>query len=211
VDRPERHGSAIAVSTPWSWTDSVGSWSWPGFEGRPVRVEVYSDADEVELLLDGESLGRSAVGAENPFRAAFETTYRPGELTAVAFTRGAETGRSTLRSAGEDLVLDVTVEETVLRADGTDLAFVEIAVADPQGVVHPTRNRPVTVRVEGAGILQALGSGNPSTAESFTADTGRTFEGRILAVVRPTEVGDISVTITADECEPITVALSVGR
>ena len=98
VLRPERHGRELSA-TPWAWSDTVGSWSLAGAEGEPVTVEVYSDADEVELLLDGASLGIAPAGEKNRFRAEFEVTYTPGELVAVARTAGEETGRFALRSA----------------------------------------------------------------------------------------------------------------
>ena len=62
VRRPEHHGHTIALHSPWAWSDSVSSWTWPGFEGQPVTVEVYADADEVALLLDGTEVARAAVG-----------------------------------------------------------------------------------------------------------------------------------------------------
>ena len=73
---------------------SSSSWSWAGHEGAPVVVEVYADADEVELLVNGRSLGRQPAGAEHRFRAEFETTYEPGELEAVAWRDGEEIGRA---------------------------------------------------------------------------------------------------------------------
>ena len=75
VHRPQHHGRPTAT-TPWSWDDSVASWSWDVPEGSPIVVDVYADADEVELLLDGASLGVVAVGGEKAFRARFETEYR---------------------------------------------------------------------------------------------------------------------------------------
>ncbi len=60
--RPERHGQKVLFVTSWSWSDTVGSWSFAGHEGSPVVVEVYADADEVELSLSGESLGRRSAG-----------------------------------------------------------------------------------------------------------------------------------------------------
>ena len=59
-------------------------------------------------------------------------------------------------------------------------------LTDGDGVLHATLDRPVTVTVEGPGVLQALGSGNPSTPESFSTPTHRTFDGRALAIIRPT-------------------------
>ena len=63
---------------PWAWSDSVASWTWPGSEGAPVTVEVYSDADEVELLVNGRSLGRKPAGESHRFRAEFEAVYAAG-------------------------------------------------------------------------------------------------------------------------------------
>ncbi|SFR84512.1 Glycosyl hydrolases family 2, sugar binding domain [Agromyces sp. CF514] len=208
VQRPEHHGKDIAVATPWAWTDSIGSWSWAGFEGRPIHVEVYADADEVELRLDGAPLGRATVGESRKFRADFETVYRPGELVAVAYRDGVETGRTALAAASEAFDLRVLADRTSLRADGTDLAYLAIELTDEHGTVHATHDRTVTVTVVGPAVL-ALGSGAPITEEGFTAPQHRTFDGRALAIVRPTGAGEITVTVTADGCAPASVALSV--
>jgi beta-galactosidase len=104
VQRPARYGAKVAYSGPWSWSDTVGSWSWPGFEGKPVQVEVYSADDEVELVLNGTSLGRQPAGRANKFRASFDTAYAPGELVAVGYRDGVSR-RTTLVSAGEEVVL----------------------------------------------------------------------------------------------------------
>jgi beta-galactosidase len=205
VDRPAFHDIPVAVATPWSWTDSLGSWSWPGFEGRPIRIGVYSDADEVELILNETVIGRRRVGHDDPFRVAFETTYRPGTLVAVAYTNGVETGRTELRSATEDTVLRADVERTELRHDGTDLGYINLVLTDLAGVVHTSLDRTVTFTIDGPGVLQAVGSGNPSTTETFSADSHRTFDGRALAIIRPTGDGAITVTATADDCPPVTV------
>lgn len=207
VDRPERHDTPVAVATPWSWTDSIGSWSWPGFEGRSIRVEVYSDADEVELLLDGAVVERRPVGGEKAFRVAFETEYQPGELTAVAYTGGVETGRSSIRSAAPTMTLQATVERDELRLDGTDLGFIDLALTDQDGVLHTGLDRTVTVSITGPAVLQALGSGDPAPDESFIMNHHRTFDGRALAVIRPTGSGEIIVSISADDATPATIRL----
>ena len=135
VLRPERHGRELSA-TPWAWSDTVGSWAWSGAEGKPVTVEVYSDADEVELLLDGESLGIAPVGEKNRFRAEFEVTYAPGELVAVARTGGEETGRFALRSATGPVGL-AAVGRPATRSGPTtsDLAYVTLTLQDADGTV----------------------------------------------------------------------------
>ncbi len=90
VRDPKRHGASAThlglAGEP--WLEGLASWSWPGFEGRPVTVDVMSDADEVELLVNGTSLGRQPAGQSHRFRTTFETTFEPGEIVAVAYWRG---------------------------------------------------------------------------------------------------------------------------
>ena len=90
VRPPAHHGEATSAGTGWSFTDAIASWSWPGFEDRPVTVEVYADADEVELLVNGTSVGRAAqVQTTHRYRSVFETTYEPGVVEAVALPGGS--------------------------------------------------------------------------------------------------------------------------
>ena len=208
VHRPERYGQPIAVATPWSWSDSIASWTWKGFEGRPIRVEVYSDADEVELLRNGTPVGRAVVGAELAFRADFDTVYKPGELIAVSYLDGVETGRASLTTAADDLVLSVRPEQASIE-DG-DLGFVEIAFEDGHGVVQTGADRPITVRIDGPATLQGLGSANPTTDESFVDDVHTTFDGRAVAIVRATGTGEVLITVTAEGAEPVTAGISVA-
>ncbi|SEQ01236.1 beta-galactosidase [Streptomyces sp. yr375] len=208
VRRPEHHGKTFAVS-PWAWSDSVSSWTWPGFEGSPVAIEVYSDADEVELLLDGDSLGRRPVGEEHRFRTEFDTTYQPGELLAVAYRDGLEVGRMSLKSATGPVRLTATAERPVVRATGGDLAYVTLALTDDQGICHNGADRPVSVEVSGAGVLLGYGSAAPSTEERFDTAEQLTYGGRAQAVLRPTAIGEIRLTATAPGCDPVDVVVTV--
>ena len=206
VLRPDRHGRELSA-TPWAWSDTVGSWAWAGAEGKPVTVEVYSDGDEVELLLNGESLGVAPVGEKHRFRAEFEVTHAPGELTAVARTGGEETGRFSLRSATGSVGLAAVVDRAEIQADDADLAFVAITLQDADGTVVLGTDREVTVLVDGPGMLAGFGSAAPATEESYLDDVHTTFDGRALAVVRPTGAGTITVTATADGCDSVTVTV----
>jgi beta-galactosidase len=210
VHRPEHFGRAVASASMWAWTDTIASWTWEGFEGKPIRVDVYSAADEVELVANGEVVGRGAVGETKAFQATFELTYVPGELTAVAYSDGVETGRSSLHSGSDSLALVAAADRTELRADGSDLAFVDLTLTDESGILHNGRDRLVAVTVTGPAVLQALGSGNPSTEESFQASERSTYDGRALAIVRPTGAGRITVAAEAKDCAPVTVTLTAS-
>jgi hypothetical protein len=209
VFRPENHGRPHGPAALWAWSDAIASWSWEGHVGAPIAVEVYSAAEEVELRLDGVVVGRAevGVGGSGPFRARFELTYRPGTLTALAYTAGTPTGECALTSASDRLVLRADADRADLRADGSDLAFVALTLTDEAGHLHNDRDRTVTVTVDGPAVLQALGSADPVTEETFSTPRHRTFDGRALAIVRPTGPGEITVTATAEGCSPATVAL----
>ena len=205
VHRPDSDGP---LRTGWAWSDSIDSWSWPGFEGQTVKIDVYVDADEVELLGNDEMIERAKVGEQRRYIASFETTYVPGDLTAVAFRAGREVGRTTLRTAGTDVCLSVASDRDVLSAQPDDLAFVEIALADQAGNVHVLHDRPITVTVSGSGVLQALGSADPKSTNNYTDTTCDTFDGRALAVVRPTGAGCITLTVEAPDCDPLIVSIT---
>jgi beta-galactosidase len=210
VQRPEHHGKTFAGG-PWAWSDSISSWTWPRFEGSPIKVEVYSDADEVELLINGRSLGRQPVGEDHRFRTEFDTIYEPGELLAVAYRSGAETGRSIVRSATDPTVLRAEVDRPVITTAGGDLAYVALTLQDADGTCHTAADRPVSVEVSGAGVLQGFGSADPSTEERFDATRRRTYEGRALAVLRPTGIGKIRFTATTSGCDPVEIVISVAE
>ncbi len=204
VRRPEHHDHTVTVQSPWAWSDSISSWTWPGFEGKPITVEVYAAAERVVLLRDGVGVASAVVGESRPLLALLETTYVPGELTAIAYAGDTELGRTTLATAGEPQ-LRATADRTTLRSDGTDLGYVAIELVDDAGRVATGSDRAVTVAVRGAAVLAGMCSANPKTTERFDADTWTTFDGRALAIVRPTGPGTITLSVSSDGLEPIEI------
>ena len=210
VQRPEFHGEPRHDGM-WTWSDSVSSWSWTVEAGSPVTVEVYSDADEVELVVNGSSVGRQPAGADHGFRATFETTYEPGELVAIAYVGAAETARTVLTSAIGEVQLAVEADRTQLIADDHDLGFIAIELRDATGNPATADERMVTARVEGAGILQGFGSARPDPTAGYGASVQRTFDGRLLAIVRPTEAGAITVIVESEGLKPVQLELHAVR
>ncbi len=206
VEPPQYFGREPTVRSPWS-TSGVASWTWPGHEGSPLRVVVYADADEVALLVNGTEVGRAPAGEKHRYRAEFDTTFEPGEVVAVGYRGAEELGRTELRSASGSVRLDVRADRAAIRADDTDAAFVTVEVVDAAGTVHPAADRAVTLAIEGPGELLGFGSGNPCSSEPFTEPTHSTYEGRALAVVRPTGPGSIAVSVAAEGCESRTVVI----
>ncbi len=207
VHRPQHHGRPVE-KTPWSWDDAVTSWSWDAAPGSPITVDVYADADEVELLLDGRSLAVAPVGVPRALIARFETEYQPGELVAVARRGGTEVGRSTLRTASE-LSLRAHAEAPEVAA-GSGLAYIPITLTDADGAVVCDRDVEVTVALSGPGELAGLGSGRARTLESFAGPMRSTHDGRLLAIVRATASGSITLTATAEGYPPATAEVTAA-
>lgn len=207
VSRPERNGHKPAV-TAWSWTDVIESWSFPGHEGTPVTAEIYADADEVELLSNGVSLGKRPAGDKANFKVIFETNYEPGELLAIAYTGGIESGRMALRTAGTPKAIRIEADRTIINAGAEDLSYLTISFSDERGAFVPFMNQKVKVTVKGAGSLQGSGSGNPVTDENYYDDITTTFDGRMLAVIRSGQYsGKIEVIAESEGFDPVSIEL----
>lgn len=197
--RPLDRSGVRMVRSAWRTTDAVESWSWRGSEGRRAEIEVYSADDAVELVLNGRSLGTRKAGERNGYVARFITRYEPGELTAIGYRDGRPVSESTLRSAGAELGLKLTSPALTLEADGADLAFVSIDIADAEGVREMLSDQRVTLSVDGPAELIGFGTAAPATVESFTGDQHTTFRGHALAILRSTgEPGVVTIAAQAD-------------
>ncbi|MFF2053543.1 glycoside hydrolase family 2 TIM barrel-domain containing protein [Leifsonia sp. NPDC058194] len=192
VQRPGPVGATVYTG-PWTWSDSIASWTWQGHEGDDLVVEVYSDADEVELAVNGEAVGVQPAGAGNRFTAHFTVPYAPGTLTATALRAGRRAETHELATATGEARLSVTAG---VEAGDAGIHFVEIALVDANGRVFSDRDVEVTVAVGGAGELLAAGSADPAPEAGYAGPAHRTFDGRAFAVVRAD--ADSWIEVSAD-------------
>lgn len=206
VLRMNRNGQKSSI-TPWMWKDNIASWTWPGYEGQTASVDVYADADEAELWLNGTLLERKTVEG---YVATFEVAYATGELAAVVYEAGVEKARYSLETADNEVQLAITANKEVLHADGSDLAFLSISVVDAAGRLNPFAEKEVTVSVNGAGFLQGFGSAIPSGGSNYQETTWPTYDGRLMAVLRSgTKPGEVTLEAKAEGCETQHISLRV--
>ena len=197
VQNPTHYGEFL-IKTPWVISDSTANWNWSGMEGKPVVVEVYAQGDEVELLLNGTSLGKKAAGKEARFRTLFETTYEPGTLTAISYENGQEIGRSELATAGAERALCVEKEEYVgLKNAKQELVYVQVEMRDQNGVLASDDNQKITLSVDGEVEVLGFGSGNPKPSYNFNEGATELFGGRAQIIVKKPE-GKVTLTVTAE-------------
>jgi len=210
VQRPIPEGREQLVSA-WGWPDELRSWTWPGQEGKTLTVRVYSQGDQVRLLLNGREVGAKPVSADTKFKAEFEVPYAPGELDALALKDGNPIGELTFQTAGKPARLRLKADRQLLRADRNDLAFVTLEVIDQSGNEVPDAAIPVSFEMSGPGELAATGTANPKDLRSFRQPHPTTYHGKCLAIVRPTgSAGRIELLARSDGLEPARLLLKVS-
>jgi beta-galactosidase len=176
-------------------------WNWPGREGQNIPVMVYSNQEEVELFLNGKSLGRKKRFAESitipvgqnvsrdgkfetKYRMLWEVPYEPGTLKAVASRDGKITAAEEMKTAGAPARIKLVADRNTIRADGDDLSFITVRIEDNDGNLCPEADNLVRFEVTGAGSIAGVDNGNAATVESFHADHRRAFNGLALLIVR---------------------------
>ena len=207
VERVNRYGKNIG-QTPWMWKDNIASWTWNGYEGKTAVIDVLSDADEVELFLNGVSKGRKAAGKANDYMAVFQITYEPGELKAVAVRDGKACESFALNTAGKAEKLSIDTDRTTMEANGQDLAYVMIGLQDEAGNQNLWEEKEIAVQIEGAGSLAGFGSAEPSCERSYFDTVCKTYDGYVMAVIRAgLEPGTTTLTVSAEGLEPLTISI----
>jgi beta-galactosidase len=190
-------------------------WNWAGHEGRPIPVMAYSNADEVELLLNGRSLGRKTrssqtwempVGANvspnlkftTKYRLIWQVPYETGTLRAVAYRDGKQVAADEVRTAGPPARIRLIPDRSRIAGDGDDLSFITVRIEDRNGVLCPEADNQVQFRITGAGRIEAVDNGNAASVEPFHADRRTAFKGLALVIVRGLNTaGQIRVIATS--------------
>jgi beta-galactosidase len=202
VQRPVPAGRTEKLSK-WGWSDELRSWTWPGAEGRLLKVRVYSSASEVRLLVNGREVGTKPVSEETRLTAEFEVPYLPGELRAIAVENGKEVGALSFKTTGRPASIRLRADRTTVFATRNDLSYVTAEVLDEAGAVVPDAIVAVTFTVEGVGELAGSGNSNPQDMGSFRRPRCLTFHGRCLAVIRPVgRKGEVMVRAAAEGLRP---------
>ena len=190
---PEHYGEGFS-GTGWHWYDVLDTWTFEDeYLGKPVKAEVYTDADEILWYLNGRELGTSK--PENGI-ATFDIPYEKGTLSVKAMKNGTECGCSSLHTVGSPAQISVIPEKEGLLANNRDLCYFRITVEDAQGNRVPNARDALTCLVDG-GELLGIFSGDPKNEDQYTSNRCHAFEGRALAVVRTKNPGAVTVTVGA--------------
>ncbi len=184
-------------------------WTWPGKEGQTISVWCYSNAEAVELLLNGKSLGTKE---RRPLaHLEWKVPYEPGALVARASKSGQVVAVEEIKTAGPAAQIRLSADRQAIRADGRDLSFVTVSIHDAEGNVVPVASNEVAVEAEGSGRLIGLCSGDPASHENPKGHRMRAFNGRLLAIVQSdVHPGRISVRASSPRLTAGTLQLDAS-
>jgi beta-galactosidase len=173
------------------------NWNWAGKDGQPIRVVAFSNAKQVELFLNGNSLGVKDV-PRNEY-AEWQVPYAPGHLVAMARNSGRTVATEDLSTTTLPVAIQIEPGVRTLAANGEDAVVIPVSIVDAQGRVVPDSENAISVQIAGGGRLIGLGNGNPADHTPDRAGQKNVFHGRCVMIVQAgTQPADIHITVTSD-------------
>jgi beta-galactosidase len=184
--------------TLWSVWPTWESWTWPGYEGKDLQVEVYSKYPKVRLYLNTKLVGEQATSEAQQFKATFHVPYASGVLKAVGVEGNKEVEYTALRTASHAATISLLPDRRTITADGQDLSFVEIEVKDKNGTLQPNAQDRLQFSITGPGVLAGVGNADTKDVDQYVGTTRRVWHGRALVVIRSTKhAGSIKFTASS--------------
>jgi beta-galactosidase len=198
VHDPIPEGKTPTISY-WGWPEVWPDWTWPGREGQPFQVDVYSACEKVELFLNGRSLGAQPTTRQEKFIATFQVPYEAGVLRAVGYGGDQQVAESVVKTVGTPTQIRLTPDRSMLKAQVRDLSFVTVEIVDEEGQVDPKADHRVFFSAKGGGGIAAVGNGDPVSIERYQGNQRRAHRGRCLVVVKSDgNPGEIRLRAQAD-------------
>lgn len=204
------------------WTDEpvlhiLPHWNLKGHEGDSIDVWVYSNCEEVELLVNGKNLGKQPMPRNG--HLAWKTVYRPGKVKAVGYRAGHRCMVREIETTGEPYRVRVTVDRPEIQADKKDVAVVCVEILDKKNRVVPTACEPLDLKVSGPVRILGVGNGNPAFQEKERPEKAdassfklNTFNGLAQILLQSTgDTGEATLTVCSEILKEGKITLQLIR
>ncbi|MEO8239525.1 MAG: sugar-binding domain-containing protein [Flavobacterium sp.] len=157
-------------------------WNWT--PGQNVDVwAYYNNADEVELFLNGKSLGKKAKQNDD-LHISWRVKYEPGTIKAISRKDGKTVLETEIHTAGTATKIDLKADKTTIKNDGYELVYVTVSVTDADGNLVPNADNQINFEVTGGGRLVGLDSGYQANLDSFKASSYKVYNGKCIAIIQ---------------------------
>jgi len=184
-----------------NWTDQpvihlLPHWNWAGREGQKIDVWCYTNLEQVELFLNGQSLGRQQANTRS--HEQWNVPYEPGVLSAKGYRNGEVAAEEKIETTGAPAAIKLIPDRTDLKGDGQDVGVIAAEVVDAQGRVVPIADNQIAFKAEGGAII-GVANGNPSSLEPDKATRRKAFNGLAEVLVQTEKhPGEITLTATSE-------------
>ena len=195
------------------WTDQpvlhlFPHWNWK--EGQDIDVwAYYSQTDEVELYLNGKSLGKKSK-LDKDMKVVWKVKYEPGTLKAISRKDGQVVLEETINTAGKAARIMLTADRSALNADGKDLSYITVKITDHHGNLVPDADQLLNFKLAGEASIAGLDNGSPTSHESFKGSAHKAFNGLALAIIKAGRTtAAVQLTVSGEGLEPATITLDL--
>lgn len=208
VREPDGYRGKIK-ETLWGTYPTFDTWNWPGWEGKPVEVEVITRYPAVRLYLNGKAVEKKAVNESTQYKATFTIPYEPGTIRAAALdAKGKEVMADSIVTAGPTAAIAIDAERVAAPGTDYDLIFVTATAVDEAGNTNTTDSSLLTFSVNDGAELLGTGSADPTDAIGYTRPSRSTFMGRAAAIVKAPRHFAPTLTVTSPGLPATTQILS---
>jgi len=198
-----------------AWTDIptvhiFPHWNWPGKEGDSIKVHCYTNCEEVELFLNGKSIGKQKAIPYS--KLIWPLIYKPGKLEARGYKAGKLVTKDIVETTTAPAQVALNSDVNTLKADGCDVAIIKVAIKDAKGRVVPTANNLVKFSIEGPGKIIGVANGNPNSHEPDKASQRMAFNGYCMVLVQSDkETGEIRLKALSENIKGTEVVIKTVK
>lgn len=189
VTRKENTANGSTWSSDWT-PDDPGTYT-------QADLQVFSNCDEVELFLNGKSMGAKGRTADNASPRTWTIPYEKGTLKAVARNNGKVVAEQELKTAGKGYKIVLTADKSSLKNSSDDVVYVTATITDENGIVVSNADEKINFEIEGAGVIAAVDNGDLSSVEPYQAKSRHTYNGRCIAIIK-TSANDGKIMLKAN-------------
>lgn len=214
------------------WTEKpmvhvLPHWNWENKIGEEIPVVAYTNAESVELFVNGKSMGRKVKGVdtvtlpvrlrhdksvktfESKYRLMWQVKYQPGDIKVVAYNGNEIVAQQQIKTAGAPYKVELIPDRDEITADGEDLSYVTVLIKDKDGNICPNADNKVIFDVKGAGVIEGVGNGDSATVEPFKADYRRAFYGKAMLIIKSKKSSPGNITIRAHSDRLVTAEINL--
>ena len=175
-------------------------------------VQAFSNCDEVELFLNGKSMGVKGRTADNASPRTWTIPFEKGILKAVAKNNGKTVAEQELKTAGKTSKIVLQADKSSLKNNWDDVVYVTAIITDEDGTIVSLADAKINFEIEGPGVIAAVDNGDNASSEPYHETSRWTFKGKCIAIVKASaDEGKIIVRVNGENLKTGTVEINIGK